>query len=96
MMMSIWNSCNLPTPSFYAQLLAARDSLYEHWLANPKAHTQCGTLIINILCNVIGVLDLRFLALYGLKCDNIFKPLPIAFKEVITRPKKTSPPIADS
>ena len=54
-----------PSPSiqWYTQLLAVRDSLYSPWINNPRTHTRLCTLIVVLLCNIPGIIDLRFLSL---------------------------------
>ena len=59
-----------PSVKWYTKLLAVRNTFYAHCIANPKTHTQCGTHIITLLCNVLGILDLRFLSLKSKKDCN--------------------------
>ena len=48
-----------PSIPWYTHLLGLRDSLYAHWIANPKTHTRCCTTIIIILCNALAIVEIR-------------------------------------
>ena len=76
-----------PSVEWYTKLLAARNTLYVNWIANLKTHTQCGTHIITLLCNVLGIMDLRFLSLKTrANYNRLTRPLPIEVPEILTRP----------
>ena len=76
-----------PSAKWYTKLLAARNTLYAYWIANPKTHTQCGTHIPTLLCNVLGIMDIRFLPLKPkANYSRLTRPLPIEVAEILTRP----------
>ena len=54
-----------PSTIWYTRLLAARDSLFQPWIAHPREHTRATTLMTLALSNILAVLDIRFLALQG-------------------------------
>lgn len=77
-----------PSVEWYILLLAARNTMYAHWLVHPNSHTQCGSHIISLICNVLGVLDLKFLSLNCKSTHtNLTRPLSIGAAELMTRPE---------
>lgn len=50
-----------PCEVWYMKMLAIRDSMYKHWIGNPRNHSKTNTAILVLLCNAIAILDIRFL-----------------------------------
>ena len=77
-------------------LLAARDTLYDHWITHPRSHTRLGTLVLATLCNTISILDVRLLSLQtGTKRKigiNLTSSLPQEWKEFLHRPAREAHP----
>ena len=79
-----------PSTIWYIRILAARDSLFQAWIANPRQHTRATTLMTLALSNILAVLDIRFLALQGGRktkwSRNLSKGLAVEWGELLTRP----------
>ena len=56
-----------PSEDWYCRVLAARDTIFGHWISHPKSHSCPATLTLTLLCNIVGMLDLRLSSL--LKTD---------------------------
>lgn len=81
-----------PSPSieWYIQLYAARDTLYTHWIQNPRLHTKCMTIILALLCNALAAVHIRLLSLRDgagrRTAANLTAALPIEWQELLGRP----------
>ena len=52
-----------PNLGWYAQMLAARDVLFSFWISHTSLHSASSTAILVLICNVLAIMDLRFLTL---------------------------------
>ena len=77
-----------PSIEWYTQVYATRDTLFAHWISNPKKHTKGGTLILTIFCNALAIIHIRLLAIRGgperKNALSLTAALPSAWKEILT------------
>lgn len=92
---SLFTSMVRPAPDLtqYVNLLAAGDTLYQFWIDNPRANSKCGALILTVLCNAIGLITIRFMAITGgtnrYQASRLTAALDTAAKEFIFRPERS-------
>ena len=87
-----------PSPSiiWYTQTLALRDSLFSHWMDNPRTHTRCSTIVLVVLCNVLAIMEIRLLSLRDgsgrTTACKLTAALPTKWKELLGWPAKALHP----
>ena len=75
-----------PSEDWYCRVLAARDTIYDHWIAHPRPRSPAGTLILTFLCNVAGILDMCLFSLLKTNPTSLmFPPLSPTIKEILKK-----------
>lgn len=79
----------LPSPStnLYISLLVLRDVMFGPWITHPRQHTPAGPSILSMLCNIVGILELRFMVISQRKeYHPLFLSLKNEDQEALVRP----------
>ena len=67
--------------------------MHNHWITNPKHHTKPSTSILVVICNTIGIVDTRFMAIGDgpnrKTAASLTMALRYEWKQLIRRPKRT-------
>ena len=65
----------------------------KDWNDYPRSRSPYGTLALAFLCNIIGILDLRLIAVFKINPKaQVLLPLPRRVYEVFTRPRRPLDP----
>ena len=85
-----------PCEVWYIKMLAIRNSMYKHWIGNPRNHSKTNTAVLVLLCNAIAILDIRFLSLRDgpgrRSAATLTHALPREWKELLKRPRRSLHP----